>query len=125
MLVNCKPGCTGKKITTNASLDVEQDEAVCTVCREVIPVSKFTKVTMKQQGDIFHNNSKKSFQFNCLTCKKKVQAHLEGSNPVGVGCSGGCEFNISKFILIAMSNVQKTDEKVEKQEPVDNLEDLG
>lgn len=124
MLVNCKPGCTGKKVTTEAALDLEQDEALCTTCREVIPVSKFVKLTMRQQGKIINNNSKKSFQFNCITCKKKVPAKLEASKPVGIGCtSGTCEFNISKFILIAMQNVSidnskevKTEDKSEPQE---------
>jgi DNA-directed RNA polymerase subunit RPC12/RpoP len=114
MLVNCKPGCKGKKITTNASLDLEQDEAVCTACSEIIPVSKFVKMTMKHQGDVIKNDNRKSFQFSCLTCKKKVQTKLEGSKPKGINCSGDCQFNISKFILIAMQNVSQV--KVDEPE---------
>jgi hypothetical protein len=119
MLVNCKPGCIGKKITTNASLDVEQDEAVCTFCREVIPVSKFVKMTMKHQGDLIANNNKKSFQFNCLTCKKKVQTKLEGNKPIGLGCSGNCEFNISKFTLIAMQSVSSVEPQKEESDSLE------
>lgn len=116
MLVNCKPGCVGKKVTTNASLDIDQGEAVCTTCSEVIPVSRFVKMTMKQQGDVIAQNQKKSFQFSCLSCKKKVQTRLEDSKPVGINCSSGkCEFNISKFTLIAMKNVSAVTQEVEEE----------
>ena len=122
MLVNCKPGCKGKKITTSASLDLEQDEAVCTVCYEIIPVSKFVKLTMRQQKDILNKSNRKSFEFSCLTCKKKTQTVLQDSKLVGVGCSGDCKFNVTKFTLIAMQNISSEQSRVESKEE-DQLEE--
>ncbi len=124
MLVNCKPGCKGKKVTTSASLDPDQDEAVCTSCYEVIPVSKFVKITMKQQGDLLNRDNRKSFQFNCLSCKKKTQTMLHDSKLVGVGCSGDCKFNVTKFTMLAMKSVSNQKDSVEPADNIDQSEDM-
>lgn len=105
MLINCRPGCKNKKVTTNGSLDVEQDEVVCTYCNDVIPASKFIKMSLKNQGDILRQDNRKSFQFNCLTCKKKVQTVSDGNKLTGINCQGNCEFNVSKFTIHAMNSV--------------------
>jgi hypothetical protein len=110
MLINCKPGCTGKKVTTEGSLDVEQDEVVCTFCNEIIPASKFTKMNMKRQGDVIKRDSRKSFQFDCITCKKKVQTISDGNKLTGINCTGSCQFNVSKFTVHAMNSVTKVQE---------------
>lgn len=105
MLINCKPGCSGKKITTNGSLDIEQDEVICTFCEEIIPVSKFTKMTMKSQGDVLKKDKRKPFQYNCLTCKKNVPTAVVDGKLIGLECKKDCEFNVSKFTMFAMSSL--------------------
>jgi len=116
MLINCRPGCKNKRVTTNGSLDVDQDEVVCTYCNEVIPASKFIKMSLKSQGDILRQDNRKSFQFNCLTCKKKVQTVSDGKKLTGFGCQGNCEFNISKFTIHAMNSVASK-VSIEESEP--------
>ena len=123
MLINCKPGCKGKKITTNGSLDVEQDEVICTYCNETIPASKFIKMSMKNQGDILRQDSRKSFQFNCLTCKKKVQTVSDGKVLKGIDCKGNCEFNVSKFTIHAMSSAIPKSTKEELGLGVEDIEE--
>jgi hypothetical protein len=105
MLLNCKPGCTGKKITTNGSLDLEQDEVICTICDEIIPVSKFTKMMMKNQKDILKKDSRKSFQYDCESCKKKVQVAVLDGKLFGMGCNKECKFNVSEFTIHAISSI--------------------
>lgn len=124
MLINCKPGCAGKKVTTNGSLDLEQDEIVCTFCDEIIPASRFIKVSMKNQGDIIRRDTRKPFQYNCLTCKKKVQTTTRDNKLVGIDCEKDCSFNVSKFTVHAMSNIisvsqNNSDEQSEEVEGSD------
>lgn len=116
MLINCKPGCSGKKVTTTGSLDIEQDEVICTFCEEIIPVSKFTKMTMKSQGDILKKDNRKPFRYNCLTCKKNVQTVVVNKNLVGLDCKKDCKFNVSEFTIFAMSSldVRISSEEIEK-----------
>ena len=114
MLINCKPGCVGKKATTEASLDVDEDEVVCSFCGEFLEVSSFTKTSMKQRGDIVRKNTKSSFQYDCLTCNKSVETKVDGVNLVGTECKkGGCKFNVSKFTVHA---IKKTQEALKKQD---------
>jgi DNA-directed RNA polymerase subunit RPC12/RpoP len=116
MLINCRPGCSGKKVTTEGKLDVEQDEVVCTYCNEVISASNFTKMSMKRQGDIIKRDSRKSFQFNCLTCKKKVETVSDGKKLTGLNCKNNCQFNVSKFTIHAMNSVAvKVESQVESE----------
>ena len=116
MLINCKPGCSGKKVTTNGSLDIEQDEVICTTCDEIIPASRFIKVSMKNQGDVLRRDTRKPFQYNCLTCKKKVQTVAQGDKLVGIDCKKDCSFNVSKFTIHAMNNVVSvSQEKITEQ----------
>jgi len=107
MLINCNPGCAGKKSTTTASLDVSKDEVVCELCGECLKVSPFTKASMKSLGDIVRNNSKKSFKYECLICEKNVETKVVGSSLVGVDCeSCDCKFNVSKFSIYARRQIQ-------------------
>ncbi len=120
MLINCKPGCVGKKVTTTASLDVETNDVVCDFCGETIAVSSFVKTSMKQRGDIVRKDDRKSFQFDCETCGKLVQTEVKGIKLVGKGCTkGGCKFNVSKFTIHAMKNISAK----QKQEEVEDEED--
>ena len=106
MLINCKPGCVGKKMTTTASLDVETNNVICELCGETLPVSSFVKTSMKQRGDIVRKDDRKSFQFDCQTCGKSVQTEIKGSKLVGKNCiDGGCTFNVSSYTIHAMKNL--------------------
>jgi len=108
MLVSCKQGCSGKKGSTNALIDLETDQVICESCGEEIAVSPFTKSGMKQMGDFFRNTKKKPFQFDCETCSKNVAAELVDGEPRGAGCEKKCKFNISKFALIAMQHTSSS-----------------
>lgn len=108
MLMNCKPGCAGKKATTTASLDVETNDVICDFCGETIEVSSYTKNSMRQRGDIIRRDNRKPFQFECITCKKIVPTELnKNKEVVGVGCQKDCEFNVSKFTVQAMQTLSQ------------------
>lgn len=108
MLVNCKPGCAGKRATTNASLDVDSNQVFCDLCQEELQVSNFTKHMMKQQGHVFKRDNRKAFQFHCLTCKKVVATELVKDQLHGIGCEKTCKFNVSKFAILAIKNSQNS-----------------
>ena len=116
MLVNCKPGCIGKKVTTNAALDVDSNEVICDFCGESLAVSSFVKNSMKQRGDIIRTDNRKSFQFECTQCNKKVQTKIVGDDLAGIDCDGDCMINVSKFTIHAMKSIR--DKKV-KRESID------
>lgn len=121
MLVNCKPGCKGKKATTNASLDIESNQVFCDFCQEELQVSSFTKNSMKQQGHILKKDNRKPFQFQCLTCKKIVGTELVNEQLKGLNCEKACKFNVSKFAILAIKNSQKIkiEEDVEDEDNQD------
>ena len=110
MLINCKPGCVGKKITTTASLDVETNAVICDLCGESIEASSFTKNSMKQRGDIVRKDERKPFQFDCQTCGKLVETEISivgaSAKLIGKNCNKGCKFNVSKFTINAMKNLK-------------------
>jgi hypothetical protein len=121
MLINCKPGCVGRKSTTTASLDVDLDEVVCESCGEHLEVSSFIKTSMKQRGDIVRTENRKSFQFDCLTCGKNVETEVIGVNLVGAGCKKECKFNVSKFTIHAMKKIDPGVRSEPKSEVTDNF----
>lgn len=108
MLVNCKPGCAGKKTTTTGLLDVDTDEVICEFCGEELAVSSFVKRSMKYQGDILKKDKRKSFQFDCLTCNKNVQTEIKDDQLMGKECElGTCKFNVSKFTIHGMKSLSQ------------------
>lgn len=112
MILNCKPGCLGKKATTTGSLDLESNEVVCDFCGDEIKVSSFLKSSMKAQGKIVRNNKKKPYQFDCLTCGNNVQTELKGKKILkGKDCQKDCQFNVSKYTLAAMQNFPDREEE--------------
>jgi hypothetical protein len=113
MLINCKPGCAGKKVTTEAHLDVTADEVICEYCGDILEVSSFVKTSMKQRGDIVRVDNRKSFQFDCQACNSKVETEVVNNQLRGIGCDKGCKFNVSKFTIHAM---KKTGVKVDKED---------
>ena len=64
MLMNCKPGCSGKKVTTNASLNVNSDEVICDFCGISMEVSSFVKNSMKQRGDIVRTDERRDLSYS-------------------------------------------------------------
>jgi len=109
MLVRCNVGCTKRDGTTIGSVDLDLDEVVCEDCEEVLShISSYSKKSMKQRGDIVRKDKRKAFQFDCQTCNKKVEAVVNDSGEVvGQNCDqGGCEFNISKFMIESIKITQ-------------------
>ena len=106
MLINCKPGCTGKKVTTEAHLNVDTDEVICEYCGENLEVSSFVKTSMKQRGDVVKTDNRKPFQFDCKTCNKQVETEVVKNKLRGIGCDSECKFNVSNFTLYAMKNTK-------------------
>ena len=108
MLVNCKQGCKEGRVTTDASLKVETNEAECSFCGEVIPISSFSKLAMKHTGDTI-KPKKKPYTFKCVTCNKTVPTKLVNDSLVGIGCDGECKFNVNQIFINMMKNVDRAD----------------
>lgn len=110
MLLRCNPGCKESDGTTDGGLNPETEEVMCRNCGvELQNVSAFTKRSMKSQRD-FIEKSKKAFLFDCITCKKNVETHVDGNQLKGVGCRLSCKFNVSKFMINTMKEVGSVDE---------------
>jgi hypothetical protein len=104
MLLSCKLGCSGKKGTTTASLDLESNKVYCDFCKEEIEVSSFFKNAMKQQGHVL-KPTPKAFQFKCDFCKRTVATEIDQNDALrGIGCEKSCKFTVSKFIILGMKN---------------------
>ena len=52
MLVTCPKECKMGQSTSDASLDISSNEAVCNNCGIVVPVSSFAKRSMEVNGDV-------------------------------------------------------------------------
>lgn len=112
MLVSCNQNCK-HNVSTDASLDLDADEAVCNYCGETLKhITSYAKHSMKINGDIIRKINKKSFTFKCLTCKKDMKAVSEDSNIVGAGCEqqGDCDFNISNYMKRGIELYSSSDE---------------
>jgi hypothetical protein len=100
VIVRCNAGCKKSDGTTDASLDVDRDAAVCNTCGEDLNgVSSYAKLSMKVNGDILRNNAKKAFMFSCKTCDKQVETMMVSGVLVGKGCpqgGKGCRIDITK-----------------------------
>lgn len=114
MIFACNRGCGNSTPTTEGKLDLETNEVVCTTCGVNLEnISKFTKNSMKITKDVIVK-SKKAFMFNCLSCKKEVQAEM-GDDKIVVGkqCPNekkGCKINISKCMKIVLEEYTNNDE---------------
>lgn len=105
MLVRCNLGCKNN-VTTDASLDLETNEAVCNSCGDVLEnISSYAKQAMKMNGDVIRKNNKKAFVFKCRCCKKEMQVIEQDGNMIGVGCprQDECKFDISDYMQRAIS----------------------
>ena len=104
MIVRCNLGCK-LNTTTDASLDIRSNEAICNSCGEVIEnLSSYAKQAMKINNDVITPN-KKAFTYKCKGCKQEMQAIEKNGNIVGVGCSCQelCNFDISEYAKRAIS----------------------
>jgi len=110
MLVNCNRGCKLSDGTTDGSLDIETNNVICNKCGEnIVGISEFAKISMKNMGDIKKINKKKAFVFNCKTCKKDVETEISAGRVSGKGCKESCLINITSFMVKMLEESQKTD----------------
>ncbi len=111
MLIRCNRGCTEKNGTTTGSVDLDSNDVVCDYCGDVVDgISSFAKQSMISAGDVVKHDKRKAFQFDCVTCKKTVNATLVADELKGVDCDGECKFNVSSFAINAMKSVGHEDE---------------
>jgi len=107
MLVRCNPTCRRSNGQTDCSLDVDNNNAVCNTCGDVLPnISDFAKLSMKSSGDVIRNTKRKAFTFLCNTCDKQVQTCTKAGRLVGKNCpsnQSNCQINVTETMLIAIS----------------------
>lgn len=106
MLVKCNPLCKMSDGTTDVSLNIDTNEAICNECGECIPhVSEYSKLSMKTSGDILRSKKKKAFVFHCGTCDNQVETMFKDSVLVGKGCPNdgtGCKIDITSHMQKAI-----------------------
>ena len=120
MLVKCNPLCKLSDGTTDASLDVDENNAVCNQCGEVIShVSSYSKLSMKSNGDVLRSKNRKAFVFPCSTCDKSVEAAFFESKLVGKACaeeSFPCKINVTQHMVKAIRETADYLKKVEEHD---------
>lgn len=109
MLIGCKIGCK-KQSTTTIKLDLDKNEALCEECGEVIPVSVFTKNSLKLQNKVY-KKAKDSLAYKCDTCNLVVPVNIVDGKVVGKNCSKDCNFNLSVFTKNAIELILKNREE--------------
>jgi hypothetical protein len=117
MLVQCNVKC---QTTVNASLDVDADEVICGECGSVLSdVSKYSKLSMKTNGDILRSKNKKAFVFYCETHDDHVETTFVKSRLVGKTCpedGESCKINVTQHMVKAVEETSKYLSKVEKHD---------
>jgi len=104
MLVNCPQNCKMARSTTEASLNLDTNMVECLDCGLEIEVSKFAKISMKNQKDII-KKKRRAFVFECKKCEKNVQAVNKNGMVVGRECPNSqneCLINITKAMKVAI-----------------------
>jgi ribosomal protein L34E len=118
MLVKCNALCKLSDGTTDASLDVETNEAMCNECGEVLSgVSEYSKLSMKMNGDIIRTKKKRAFVFHCQTCDDHVETMFSNSRLVGKVCPNlgeGCKINVTNHMARAIRDAQLQQEKLKE-----------
>lgn len=112
MLVQCNSKC---QTTVKALLDLETNDVVCTECGGTLDnVSKYSKLSMKTNGDVIRTKKKKAFVFHCETCDNHVETAFVNSVLRGKQCeeSASCKINITKHMAKAIEETTKYLEKV-------------
>ena len=108
-LTNCNNGCKFNRGTTEAKLNLETNYAVCSYCDEKLEnVTDFAKITMKSLGYILRSNQRRSFVFDCLSCKNKVSCEFKGNKLIGANCEEkDCDFNITEEMKSVIVNYRE------------------
>lgn len=110
MLLSCNQGCKKSDGMTEGSIDIDSDKVICNKCGdEMRNVNSFTKRGMKSNNDVI-KKSPKAFLFDCLTCKKKVDTESANGILRGKGCNNSCKFNISRFMINTIENIEDENE---------------
>ena len=123
MLLQCNQGCKLSGGTTDGSLDLDSNEVICNNCGDVLNnISSFAKRTMKSNNDI-KKAKIKAFFFDCSTCRKKVDTFAKGGKLYGKDCKYKCEFNVSKFMINSMEDIQNTKYNEDDEYEDDEYED--
>lgn len=115
MLVRCNLNCK-HNVTTDASLDVDSNEAICNYCGDVLTnITSYAKNAMKINGDVLKKKKGQAFIFKCTTCNKDVQAIEKDGEIVGAGCGrvNECKFNISDYMTRAVKLYSVVEDETE------------
>jgi hypothetical protein len=108
MIVRCNVSCKLNGGTTDVSLDVDENKAICNECgEEVVNISSYSKLSMKKNGDVLRSKNRKAFMFPCQTCNMDVEASVVSGVVIGAQCpnSGkGCKINITKHMVCAIES---------------------
>ena len=111
MLVRCNPKCKMSDGMTDASLDLETNDAICNKCGETIDgVSSYLKNTMKQNKDVVRANNRKAFVFECKTCDKHVESLFLSGRLVGKSCDNGqknCMIDVTSHMVRAVQELSE------------------
>ena len=117
MLVQCNVKC---HTTVSASLDVDADEVICGECGSALDnVSKYSKLSMKTNGDILRSKNKKAFVFYCEAHDDHVETVYKESRLVGKSCPDdgeSCKINITKHMVRAIEETERYLSKVEEHD---------
>ena len=114
--------CNNKKChtTVDAMLDLDSNEVICGECGDTISgVSKYTKLSMKTNGDILRSKNKKAFVFHCETCDTHVETTFVDSKLVGKTCPSdnrSCKINITEHMAKAIIETKAYLSKVEEHD---------
>jgi len=117
MLVQCNVKC---QTTVDASLNIDTDEVICGDCGSVLTdVSKYSKLSMKTNGDILRSIKKKAFVFYCEAHDEHVETAFVESKLIGKTCPQdglSCKINITKHMIKAMEETEKYLSEVEEHD---------
>ena len=117
MLVQCNTKC---QTTVNALLDIDTDNVICGECGSVLSdVSKYSKLSMKTNGDILRSKNKKAFVFYCQTHDDHVETAFVESRLVGKTCPDDgeqCKIVITEHMIKAIEETSLYLSKVEKHD---------
>jgi len=117
MLVQCNVKC---QTTVDASLDIDTNEVICGDCGSTLSdVSKYTKLSMKTNGDILRSKNKKAFVFYCKTHDDHVETAFVQSKLIGKTCpedGRSCKINETEHMVRAIEETGKYLSKVEEHD---------
>lgn len=111
MLVFCNKVC---KEIVDASLDVDEDVAICNQCEEILDsVTKFARLSMKANGDVRQSKNRKAFVFMCKTHGKMTEVFYKNSRLKGKNCPDDgrdCLIDITESMKVAVKEFGSKDE---------------